>query len=130
MLRNYLQAVSAAAPLPDQAAIAEASPGLAASPPAVGQASCVPLGQAGGGPAAGQAGPSATAANGEKAEQTKGDSHTGKSGGGGAAAAEAGKGKVEKSKSKKAAKAQLVNPSPNCSLVDSMFVSPCQHVLP
>ena len=85
---------------------------------AVGQASSIPLGQACGGPAEGQAGPSAIAVNREKAEPTKEDSHTGKSGGGGAAAAEAGKGKVEKSKSHKAAQAQLVSSILTCILLD------------
>ena len=122
LLHFYLQGVSGDA-VPDQAVTAETTSDPAAGPVSAGQTNVAPTGQAGVGAAGGQAGPSATAAHEEKAERAEGDSHTGKSGGGGAAAAEGGKGKAEKSKSRRAAKAQLVNPSRNCSLIDSVFVS-------
>ena len=116
-------------PLPDQAVTAGASPAPAAGPTAAGKANSVAPRQANAGAAGGQAGPSGTAANGEKqAERAKGDRHTGKcdGGGGGGAAAEPGKvqakGKAEKSKTHKPAKAQLVNPSPSPLSYDKVFV--------
>lgn len=85
-----------------------------------GQANSASLGQAAGG----QAGPRATAANGEKkAERAKGDRHIGKydgGGGGGAAAAEAdkGKGKGRAEKTQKPARAQLVISLLSSALLD------------
>lgn len=95
----------------------DAAPGPAVTPapvpaPAPRHTNGAALGEADMRACGDQAGPSSTAANGETAEQTEGDRHTGKPSGGGDSAAadnDKGKGKAEKSKG---VKAQPVSPLP------------------